>query len=64
MLGILTKMLDDKYIADGYYLVEDEDFVYLYKDGERVAVFNATRTDIPDIEAYIEETNRLLEALS
>ncbi len=42
-------------LPEGYELWDDEDFVYLYKDGECVATFNALKVMPENILADIRE---------
>jgi hypothetical protein len=41
----------------GFYLEEDEDFLYLKRNGEQVAVWNSTRATTP---AILAEMNRIV----
>jgi len=53
--GVLTALLKPKYVAQGYSLSEDEDFVYVEFKGRVVHVFNARRATIEAIESEIEK---------
>ncbi len=54
MLGVLTKMLNPQYVQSGFELVEDQDTVYLLRDGERAQEFPRTIT-IPEVETWIDD---------
>jgi hypothetical protein len=55
-MGILTGMLKPEYRALGYWLVEDDDFVYLYKVGvKEPSIFSARGATIASIESHIKE---------
>ena len=53
-IGLITNLLNPKYIEMGYGLVENEDFVYLYKDEACVGTFGALTTNIEIIQASID----------
>lgn len=53
--GVLTQLLNPKYIAQGYSLSEDEDFLYVEFKGRVVHVFNSRRATIEAIESEIEK---------
>jgi hypothetical protein len=56
MIGFLTNLLRPEYIAAGYRLTEDDDFVYLYKVGvKEPSIFSARGAIIASIEDHIKE---------
>jgi hypothetical protein len=52
-MGILTALLKPEYVQQNYGLSEDEDFLYLWKDGKIVATFSAYGASIEKVEAVI-----------
>lgn len=56
MTGILTNMLQQKYIEAGYHLTEDEDFLYVHIPGvSQPIVLSARVATIEIAESIIEE---------
>ena len=51
--GNSTQLLNKEQQAAGYYLTEDEDFVYLIKEGKKTVVFSAHSSVLPAIDEVI-----------
>jgi len=51
LFGKLTGLLRPAHVAKGYYLVEDEDFLYLYMPDQEMPpiIFNARTTGLSDV---------------
>ncbi len=59
VLGKLTLMLKPEYVAKGYGLTEDEDFVYLHIPGkDKPAIFSAIGVTVEGIENHIAELEK------
>jgi hypothetical protein len=54
-MGILTALLKPEYIKLGWALSEDEDFLYVHKDGKIVATFSAYRATIEKVVEFINK---------
>ena len=56
--GILTAMLKSEYQAMGYRLYEDEDFVYIMKEGKVLGTFNSHKATMGAINNAIKELEK------
>jgi hypothetical protein len=56
----LDACLKPEHLKAGYYLNEDEDFLYLKREGKMLAVWNAGRATVAAIQ---EEIDRLMARL-
>ena len=55
---ILTAMLKPEYQDKGYRLYEDEDFVYIMKEGKVLGTFNSHKATMEAINNAIEEIEK------
>ena len=53
-LGHITALLKPEYREAGYSITETEDFLELCHNGKHVAVFNAHRNSLDQVNKYIE----------
>lgn len=52
--GLLTPLLSKESRDKGYTIGEDEDFLYLYKNGKLVKTFHARTATIENVEKAIK----------
>lgn len=57
MVGNLTQLLKPEYREQGYTLSEDEDYLYLFRNDERQAVFSSHGATIERVHSFIESRN-------
>lgn len=55
VIGFLTALLKPEHIAKGYTLTEDEDFLYLNKDGKVFLVYSSHIPNLDPVHKAIEE---------
>jgi hypothetical protein len=55
--GNLTQLLKPEQRTDGWILSEDEDFLYLNRNGKSEAIFNAHTSCLDKIDDYIKNQN-------
>ena len=53
--GNLTQLLRESHQKLGYSLSEDEDFIYLWQNGQRLAVYNAHAACLDKIDQFITD---------
>jgi hypothetical protein len=64
MKGNITALLKPEYIEQNFSVTEDEDFVYLHKDGKVIEVFSSHGATIEKIELEINKREGLSEEVS
>ena len=55
LYGNLTELLKKEQQEAGYYLTEDEDFLYIWRSGKRLAVFNARAASLDKVDKFIAD---------
>jgi hypothetical protein len=56
--GIFTAMLKPEYQEKGYRLYEDEQFIYIMKDGNVLRTFNMHKVTIVDLNNAVAEIEK------